>query len=69
MKNYNYTANDYNFEECNFTIVDVILFILSLIFLGKFLEGFEEYLRRPRDDDDDDNAFDVVDLWMFGFFD
>lgn len=66
MKNYNYTANDYNFEEHSFTIVDVILFILYLMLLGKFLESFEEYLRRPRnDDDDDDYGPDLFDWIMF----
>ncbi len=59
MKNYNYNyTTDYNFEESNCTILDVILFIAYLMILGNFLDGFEEHLRRPRNNDEEDDRFD-----------
>jgi hypothetical protein len=62
----NFTTNQYKFEEHEFTIVDVIITIFGLMILGKFLEGFEEYLRMPRNNNDNDDVnYDIVDFMVF----
>lgn len=67
MNNYmnNSTINFSSFEdERNYTIVDFILLVVSILFFGKFIEDFEEYLRREHNDEDDYyDMFDIIDFF------
>jgi len=65
----NYTINHSSFEhERNYTIVDFMLLVVSILFFGKFIENFEEYLRREHNDDDyNDYGIDMFDI--INFFD
>lgn len=59
-------ANQEENENNNF-IMDMIMILFVSYFFGNFLEGFEEYLRRPIDHaDDDTDAYDIFDatLWI-----
>lgn len=50
-------------------IMDMIMIFLISYFFGNFLEGFEEYLRRPINHANDDDAFDIFEEMMFLDFD
>lgn len=50
-------------------ILDLIIILFGSWIIGNFLEGFEEYLRRPIDNDENNDVHDMFDTMMWLDFD
>lgn len=66
----NFTINDNNHEEDVFTFLrDTLLLTFLFLFFSNFIEGFENHLRRPNDNNgdqnEDDARFDIIDYFIF----
>jgi hypothetical protein len=68
----NFTLNDkYEIQEENDKSIcfsDIMLLLFVSYFFGNFIEEFAEYLRRPRNHGDDNDAYDMLDMMdILGF--
>jgi hypothetical protein len=59
----NYTCYKEEYATINNFYMDILMILVASWIISIFIEGFEQYLRRPRNHNEDDDEFDMFDMF------